>query len=180
MCSSDLPAPLAVDGSRLTLSDFRLAALDGHIDLKRLLLDWSGPLKYETRGSLEELAPLRLHQLLGVDEQKNLDALKDVRIGGQWQLRGQGAQALYGDVQAGIITDRFLPDKAIDLIDEAASRIKMELDSKPEQMDKLDRRIIQLKMEKMHVAKESDDASKKRLELIDDYEIGRASCRERV
>ncbi len=66
------------------------------------------------------------------------------------------------------ITDRFLPDKAIDLIDEAASRIKMELDSKPEQMDKLDRRIIQLKMEKMHVEKESDDASKKRLELIDE------------
>ena len=66
------------------------------------------------------------------------------------------------------ITDRFLPDKAIDLIDEAASRIKMELDSKPEQMDKLDRRIIQLKMEKMHVAKETDDASKKRLELIDE------------
>ena len=66
------------------------------------------------------------------------------------------------------ITDRFLPDKAIDLIDEAASRIKMELDSKPEQMDKLDRRIIQLKMERMHVEKESDDASKKRLELIDE------------
>ena len=66
------------------------------------------------------------------------------------------------------ITDRFLPDKAIDLIDEAASRIKMELNSKPEQMDKLDRRIIQLKMERMHVEKESDDASKKRLELIDE------------
>jgi len=66
------------------------------------------------------------------------------------------------------ITDRFLPDKAIDLIDEAASRIKMELDSKPEQMDKLDRRIIQLKMERMHVEKESDEASKKRLELIDE------------
>lgn len=66
------------------------------------------------------------------------------------------------------ISDRFLPDKAIDLIDEAASRIKMELDSKPEQMDKLDRRIIQLKMEKMHVAKENDEASKKRLELIDE------------
>ncbi len=66
------------------------------------------------------------------------------------------------------ITDRFLPDKAIDLIDEAASRIKMELDSKPEQMDKLDRRIIQLKMEKMHVEKESDEASKKRLDLIDE------------
>ena len=51
------------------------------------------------------------------------------------------------------ITDRFLPDKAIDLIDEAASRIKMELDSKPEQMDKLDRRIIQLKMEKCTLPK---------------------------
>ncbi len=70
------------------------------------------------------------------------------------------------------ITDRFLPDKAIDLIDEAASRIKMELDSKPEQMDKLDRRIIQLKMEKMHVEKESDDASRKRLELIDEEITG--------
>ncbi len=70
------------------------------------------------------------------------------------------------------ITDRFLPDKAIDLIDEAASRIKMELDSKPEQMDKLDRRIIQLRMEKMHVEKESDDASKKRLELIDEEIAG--------
>ncbi|MDO5059774.1 MAG: ATP-dependent chaperone ClpB, partial [Neisseria sp.] len=70
------------------------------------------------------------------------------------------------------ITDRFLPDKAIDLIDEAASRIKMELDSKPEQMDKLDRRIIQLKMEKMHVEKESDDASKKRLALIDEEIAG--------
>ena len=66
------------------------------------------------------------------------------------------------------ITDRFLPDKAIDLMDEAASRIKMELDSKPEQMDKLDRRIIQLKMEKAHVEKESDEASKKRLLLIDE------------
>ncbi|MCG7658014.1 ATP-dependent chaperone ClpB [Wielerella bovis] len=69
------------------------------------------------------------------------------------------------------ITDRFLPDKAIDLIDEAASRIKMEMDSKPEAMDKLDRRIIQLQMEKMHVAKETDEASKKRLALIDE-EIG--------
>jgi ATP-dependent Clp protease ATP-binding subunit ClpB len=64
------------------------------------------------------------------------------------------------------ITDRFLPDKAIDLIDEAASRIKMEIDSKPEVMDRLDRRIIQLKIEQVAVAKEKDDASKKRLELI--------------
>ena len=66
------------------------------------------------------------------------------------------------------ITDRFLPDKAIDLIDEAASRIKMEIDSKPEVMDKLERRIIQLKIEREAVKKEKDDASKKRLNLIDE------------
>jgi ATP-dependent Clp protease ATP-binding subunit ClpB len=66
------------------------------------------------------------------------------------------------------ITDRFLPDKAIDLIDEAAARIKMEIDSKPEQMDKLDRRIIQLKIEREAVKKEKDEASRKRLALIED------------
>jgi ATP-dependent Clp protease ATP-binding subunit ClpB len=65
------------------------------------------------------------------------------------------------------ITDRFLPDKAIDLIDEAAARIRMEIDSKPEAMDRLDRRIIQLKIEREAVKKEKDDASKKRLELIE-------------
>jgi ATP-dependent Clp protease ATP-binding subunit ClpB len=66
------------------------------------------------------------------------------------------------------ITDRFLPDKAIDLVDEAASRIKMELDSKPEAMDKLDRRLIQLKIEREAVKKEADEASRKRLALIED------------
>jgi ATP-dependent Clp protease ATP-binding subunit ClpB len=66
------------------------------------------------------------------------------------------------------ITDRFLPDKAIDLIDEAASKIKMELDSKPEEMDKLDRRLIQLKIEREAVKRESDEASRKRLQLIED------------
>ncbi len=65
------------------------------------------------------------------------------------------------------ISDRFLPDKAIDLIDEAASRIKMEIDSKPEVMDRLDRRIIQLKIEREAVKKEKDEASRKRLSLID-------------
>jgi ATP-dependent Clp protease ATP-binding subunit ClpB len=66
------------------------------------------------------------------------------------------------------ITDRFLPDKAIDLIDEAAARIKMEIDSKPESMDKLDRRIIQLKIEREAVKKEKDEASQKRLALIEE------------
>ncbi|EXI91019.1 MAG: Heat shock protein F84.1 [Candidatus Accumulibacter regalis] len=66
------------------------------------------------------------------------------------------------------ITDRFLPDKAIDLIDEAAARIRMEIDSKPEVMDKLDRRRIQLKIEREAVRKEKDEASKKRMQLIED------------
>ncbi len=65
------------------------------------------------------------------------------------------------------ITDRFLPDKAIDLIDEAASRIKMEIDSKPEVMDKLDRRLIQLKIEREAIKKEKDEASQKRLALLE-------------
>ncbi|HEX4332752.1 MAG TPA: Clp protease N-terminal domain-containing protein, partial [Usitatibacter sp.] len=65
------------------------------------------------------------------------------------------------------ITDRFLPDKAIDLIDEAASRIKMEIDSKPEVMDRLDRRLIQLKIEREAVKKEKDEGSRKRLEHIE-------------
>jgi ATP-dependent Clp protease ATP-binding subunit ClpB len=65
------------------------------------------------------------------------------------------------------ITDRFLPDKAIDLIDEAAARIKMEIDSKPEEMDRLERRIIQLKIEREAVRREKDEASRKRLALIE-------------
>jgi len=72
------------------------------------------------------------------------------------------------------ITDRFLPDKAIDLIDEAAAKIKMEIDSKPESMDKLERRLIQLKIEREAVKKEHDEASKKRLEIIE-AEIGKLS-----
>ena len=66
------------------------------------------------------------------------------------------------------ITDRFLPDKAIDLIDEAASRIKMEIDSKPEALDKLERRLIQLKIEREAMRREKDEASKKRFDLIED------------
>jgi ATP-dependent Clp protease ATP-binding subunit ClpB len=65
------------------------------------------------------------------------------------------------------ITDRFLPDKAIDLIDEAASKVRIEIDSKPEAMDKLDRRLIQLQIERAAVTREKDDASQKRLGLIE-------------
>jgi ATP-dependent Clp protease ATP-binding subunit ClpB len=66
------------------------------------------------------------------------------------------------------ITDRQLPDKAIDLVDEAASRIRMEIDSKPEQLDRLERRLIQLKIEREALQKESDEASKKRRENLQD------------
>jgi ATP-dependent Clp protease ATP-binding subunit ClpB len=65
------------------------------------------------------------------------------------------------------ITDRFLPDKAIDLIDEAASRLRMEVDSKPEELDELDRRIIQLKIEREALKKEKDPASKERLKALE-------------
>ncbi|HQY39894.1 MAG TPA: ATP-dependent chaperone ClpB, partial [Giesbergeria sp.] len=66
------------------------------------------------------------------------------------------------------ITDRFLPDKAIDLIDEAAAKIKIEIDSKPEVMDKLDRRLIQLQIEREAVRREKDEASQKRFGLIEE------------
>lgn len=66
------------------------------------------------------------------------------------------------------ITDRFLPDKAIDLIDEAASRVRMAVDSKPEALDEIDRRLVKLKIEREALKKESDSASQQRLEKIDD------------
>ena len=66
------------------------------------------------------------------------------------------------------IADRKLPDKAVDLIDEAASRIRMEIDSKPEAMDKLDRRLIQLKIEREALSRDTDEASQKRLRGLDD------------
>ena len=72
------------------------------------------------------------------------------------------------ELSARYITDRFLPDKAIDLIDEAAAKIKIEIDSKPEVMDKLDRRMIQLKIEREAVKREKDEASQKRLALIEE------------
>jgi len=65
------------------------------------------------------------------------------------------------------IADRFLPDKAIDLVDESAARLKMEITSKPEEIDELDRRILQLEMEKLSLGRESDTASKDRLELLE-------------
>src|SRR5262249_49091629 len=65
------------------------------------------------------------------------------------------------------ITDRFLPDKAIDLVDEAASRLRMQVDSKPEELDELDRRLMQLKIEREALKKEKDSASKDRLAKLE-------------
>ena len=65
------------------------------------------------------------------------------------------------------ITDRFLPDKAIDLVDEAASRLRMQVDSKPEELDELDRRVIQLKIEREALKKETDPASRERLARLE-------------
>ena len=65
------------------------------------------------------------------------------------------------------ITDRFLPDKAIDLMDEAGSRLRMQVDSKPEELDELDRRIMQLKIEREALKKETDKASKDRLATLE-------------
>ncbi len=76
------------------------------------------------------------------------------------------------ELSARYITDRFLPDKAIDLIDEAAAKVKIEIDSKPEALDKLDRRLIQLQIELAAVTKEKDEASRRRRDLIED-EVGR-------
>jgi ATP-dependent Clp protease ATP-binding subunit ClpB len=66
------------------------------------------------------------------------------------------------------ITDRFLPDKAIDLIDEAASRVRIEMDSKPEVIDELERRIVQMKIESEALKKERDENSKQRLRKINE------------
>ena len=82
-------------------------------------------------------------------------------------MHGDPAIVAAAELSNRYITDRFLPDKAIDLIDEAAARIKMEIDSKPESMDKLDRRLIQLKIEREAVRRETDEASRKRFDLIE-------------
>ncbi len=76
------------------------------------------------------------------------------------------------------ITDRFLPDKAIDLIDEAAAKVKIEIDSKPEAIDRLDRRMIQLQIEREAMKKETDESSRKRLGLIEEeiVKLGRESA----
>ncbi|MEM7571095.1 MAG: AAA family ATPase, partial [Pseudomonadota bacterium] len=83
-----------------------------------------------------------------------------------------GALVASANLSNRYITDRFLPDKAIDLMDEASSRLRMQVDSKPEEIERLDRRIIQLKIEREALKKESDDASKDRLEKLEEELVG--------
>lgn len=92
------PAPLALDASHLTLDRFRLSALGGHMDLAHLALNWGGALTYDSRGTVEGLIPLQLHQALGVTLDKNADALRNVRLDAHWQMQGQGQEALSGDL----------------------------------------------------------------------------------
>ena len=97
------------------------------------------------------------------------DGIRDlVRSRGLGDVYKRQAIVAAAELSNRYITDRFLPDKAIDLIDEAASKIKIELDSKPELMDKKDRRLIQLQIEREAVKREKDEASQKRLELINE------------
>lgn len=114
----------------------------------------------------------RRFQKVLVDEPSEEDTIAILRgLKGKYELHHQiqitdPAIVAAVELSQRYITDRFLPDKAIDLIDEAAAQIKMEIDSKPEKIDKIDRRLIQLKVEEMAVAKESDQSSLKRLGIL--------------
>ncbi|PIQ43968.1 MAG: ATP-dependent chaperone ClpB [Gammaproteobacteria bacterium CG11_big_fil_rev_8_21_14_0_20_46_22] len=129
----------------------------------------------EYRQYLEKDAALeRRFQKVMVDEPSTEDAIAILRgLKERYELH-HGVQITDPAIIAAVtlshryITDRQLPDKAIDLIDEAASRIRIEIDSKPETLDKLDRRLIQLKMEREALKKEDDEASKKRLGDLSD------------
>src|SRR5579871_100645 len=129
----------------------------------------------EYRKNIEKDAALaRRFQPVFVDEPSVEDTISILRgIKEKYELH-HGVRITDGAIVAAAtlsnryITDRFLPDKAIDLMDEAASRLRMEVDSKPEEIDELDRRIVQLKIEREALKKESDPASRERLERLED------------
>ena len=111
--------------------------------------------------------PVRVEEP-SVDE--TIEILKGVRSAYEDHHKltiGDDAIGAAAELSTRYVSDRFLPDKAIDLIDEAGSRIRMEIDSKPESMDRLDRRLIQLKIEREAVKKDTDDASQKRLAALE-------------
>lgn len=106
------PAPLSVVDNRLTLDNFNLTVLGGRVNLAHLLLDWNGELRYEATGRADDLVPLQVHQMLDPEGAARLDVLRDVRSKAQWQIRGQGAEALFGDVQASIFEQPAAGQKA--------------------------------------------------------------------
>lgn len=127
----------------------------------------------EYRENIEKDPALeRRFQKVLVDEPSEEDTIAILRgLKGKYELHHQiqitdPAIVAAVELSQRYITDRFLPDKAIDLIDEAAAQIKMEIDSKPEKIDKIDRRLIQLKVEEMAVSKENDQSSQKRLGIL--------------
>lgn len=129
----------------------------------------------EYRQNIEKDAALeRRFQKVLVDEPSTEDTIAILRgLKERYEVHhgieiGDPAIVAAAQLSQRYITDRQLPDKAIDLIDEAASRIRMEIDSKPESMDRLERRLIQLKIEREALKKESDEASKKRLANLDE------------
>ncbi|MBF0166769.1 MAG: ATP-dependent chaperone ClpB [Alphaproteobacteria bacterium] len=133
----------------------------------------------EYRKHVEKDAALaRRFQPVFVDEPTIEDTVSILRgIKEKYELHhgvriADGALVAATTLSARYITDRFLPDKAIDLVDEAASRLRMEVDSKPEALDELDRRVVQLKIEREALKKEPDAASKDRLQKLEDELAG--------
>ncbi len=127
----------------------------------------------EYRKHIEKDAALaRRFQAIYVNEPTEEDTISILRgIKEKYELHhgiriSDGAIVAAANLSNRYITDRFLPDKAIDLIDEAASRLRMEVDSKPEELDELDRKIMQLKIEQEALKKEKDDAAKERLQKL--------------
>ncbi|MDO5104050.1 MAG: translocation/assembly module TamB domain-containing protein [Lautropia sp.] len=95
-------APLTVDAERLDMGAIDLSVLGGKLKAEHLKLDWAGPLRFDTAGSLTGLVAVQLRQLLGVDEARNLEMLKGLRADALWALKGQGADALHGEVKLAI------------------------------------------------------------------------------
>lgn len=130
--------------------------------------------KDEYRKYLEKDAALaRRFQPIYVDESTVSDTVSILRGLKERYQTHHGVRISDGAIIAAAtlahryISDRFLPDKAIDLVDEAASRVRMQVDSKPEELDEIDRRVIQMKIEREALRKESDSASRKRLEKLE-------------
>ncbi len=153
MDASNLLKPLLARGKLHCVGATTLDEYREHIEKDAALARRFQPVLVDEPGIEETVSILR-----GLKEKYELH--HGVRI-------SDGATVAAARLSDRYITDRFLPDKAIDLIDEAASRLKMEIDSKPEEIDELDRRIIQLKIEREALSREDDRASRERLERIE-------------